>query len=404
MQEMKKLKSSLNGDIMFDILSRLQVKPLLGMKRVSRGWRAMISSFPFIKSQMEKTGLSLTGFIFQEKFQWCSDDIKTVSHIALDSQSSKKVLHNVFDFLPEYVVILASCDGLVCCRSCFPCSDPSVYLCNPSNKEWIRIQWPWHKLKPSRNESIGIAFDFESDSRKECNEIFVKFKLVKLQFCLDEYEDEDEDDDEEWYIEFHVYSSETKEWKVSSEVCHCDHNLIKNKGVHIGGVLHWLTDGDQVLSFDVEKELALLISVPVPAFEFSTVPEACIGDHNGKLHYVLVSEIGLHVWYLEDYYEFKWTLKHFKDLDEIEREYPQFFLNLKNHVSQRVSMESSPWMNPLGFKDGVLLLKVCATLYLYDIENNKISLACYVQDLSSKSMHDPTVFPHCLSLFPLKLA
>ncbi|KAL1339120.1 hypothetical protein AAHE18_U010500 [Arachis hypogaea] len=368
--KMKKLKSSLNSDIMFDILSRLPVKPLLGMKRVSRGWRAMISSFPFIKSQMEKTGLSLTGFIFQEKFQWCSDDIKTVSHIALDSQSSKKVLHNVFDFLPECVVILASCDGL----------------------EWIRIQWPWHNLKPSRNESIGIAFDFDSDSRKECNEIFVKFKLVKLQFCIDEYEDEDGDDDEEWYIEFHVYSSETKEWKVSSEVCHCDHNLIKNKGVHIGGVLHWLTDGDQVLSFDVEKELALLISVPVPAFEFST------------LHYVLISEIGLHVWYLEDYYEFKWTLKLSKDLDEIEREYPQFFLNLKNHVSQRVSMESSPWMNPLGFKDGVLLLKVCATLYLYDIENNKISHACSVQDLSSKSMHDPMVIPHCLSLFPLKLA
>ncbi|MED6120903.1 hypothetical protein PIB30_025228 [Stylosanthes scabra] len=363
---------------MFDVLSRLPVKPLLGMKCVSREWKSMISSSPFIKSQMEKRGLSLTGFIFQEKFMWCSEDIRTVSHIPAHGS---KVHQTVFDFLPEEVVILASCDGLVCCRSCLPCSEPVLYLCNPSNKEWITILWPWQKKRPQRSESIGLAFDFDSDSTKGCNEICVKFKLVKLQHVFPD-EDDDEDVEGETYIEFQIYSSETKEWRISKETCHCHHNLIKNKGVHVGGVLHWLTDADQVLSFDVGKELALLVSVPVPAFEFSTVPEACIGDHKGKLHYVLVSELGLNVWYLEDYYESKWSLKHSKDLDELEREYPQFFFNLKNRVMQRVSEENSPWMNPLGFKDGVLLLK----------------------DLSSKSMPDPAVFPHCLSLFPLKHA
>ena len=388
---MKKAERSLNGDILFDVLSRVPVKPLLGLKCISREWHRIISSSSFVKAQMQNTGLLLTGFIFQEKFMLCNEDIKTVSYIHIETRGSK--VHNtIFDFLPEEVVILASCKGLVCCRSCFPCSEPAIYVCNPSNKEWIRIEWPSF----NRNESIALAFDFDNDTLKRCTDMSIKFKLVRVK--------EIEDDEEEKYLAFELYSSETRAWRKSNEVCQCDNNLIKNKGIYIGGVLHWLTDGDQVLSFDVEKELAWLISVPVPALEFSTVPEACIGEYEGRLHYVLISEEGLHVWCLEDYYEFKWTLKHCKSLEEIEGEYPQFFFNLKNRVSQRVSMDTSPWMNPLGFKDGVLLLKVCANLYLYDIENNKMSHACSLQDLNSKSMPYPTVFPHCLSLFPLNHA
>ena len=28
--------------------------------------------------------------------------------------------------------------------------------------------------------------------------------------------------------------------------------------------------------------------------------------------------MGLHIWFLEDYFEFKWTLRHSKSLQEIE--------------------------------------------------------------------------------------
>lgn len=390
---MKKVQTCLNTDTIFDIMTRIHAKPLLALKCISREWHRIISSRSFVKSQLENTDLVLTGFIVQEKFMWCKEDIKPVNYIPVESKGAK--VHNeVFNFLPEDVVVLASCKGVVCCRSCLPSPEPAMYVCNPSNREWIKLEYP----EPScdRKESIALAFDFELS---KCSiDITSKFKLVRVKQV--------ENDEMELYLTFELYSSETGLWRKSNEICQCDSNLIKNKGICIGGVLHWLTDSDQVLTFDTEKELSWLISIPVPSFEFRTVPEACIGESEGKLHYVQVSEEGLHVWYLEveDYYEFKWTLKHFKTLEEIEGEYPHFFLNLKNRVSERVSLDTTPWMNPLGFKDGVLLMKVSINLYIYDIKNSKMVQACSVLDLNPKSMSHPTVLPHSLSLVPLNNA
>ncbi|KAJ1400388.1 F-box-like domain superfamily [Sesbania bispinosa] len=386
---MKKFQSFLNNDIMFDVLSRIPAKLLLGLKCISRDWHHTISSRAFIKAQLENTGLVLTGFILQEKFMWCKVDIKAVNYIPVETIGAR-VQHMVFNFLPEEVVVLASCKGIVCCRSCLPSREPTIYVCNPSNKEWIQLKWPAH----DRRESIALAFDFEPS--KDSIDISYKFKLVRVKQV--------ENMEEELFFTFELYSSETRTWRKSNEICQCHSNLIKNKGIYIGGVLHWLTDDDQVLTFDVEKELSWLISVPVPSLEFRTVPEACIGESEGRLHYVQVSEEGLHVWYLEDYYEFKWTLKHSKSLEEIEGEYPHFFLNLKNRVSERVSLDSSPWMNPLGFKDGVLLMKVSANLFMYDIKKNKMAQACSILDLNPQSTSNPTVLPHSLSLVPLNHA
>ncbi|KAK7302557.1 hypothetical protein RJT34_13449 [Clitoria ternatea] len=390
---MKRVHSRfLNNDLMFDILSFVPVRDLLGMKCVSKEWHRMISNRSFVIAQLKKNkDVVLGGFIFQEKFMWCNEDIKTVTYIGVGEKKMRsKVDQMVFDFLPEDVVMLSSCKGLVCCRTCLPSKEPVIYVCNPSNKEWVKLQWPVSSGY-DRNESIGLAFDY--DPLKNSDDAINRFKLVRVQQV--------ENFEAEFYYTFELYSSGCGAWRKSSEICQCDSRLSKNKGVYIGGVLHWLTDGDQVLTFDVEKELSWLISVPVPASEFRTFPEACIGESEGRLHYVLVSEEGLHVWYLEDYYEFKWTLSFVKSLEDFEVQCPQFCRNLKNRVLERVSMDIGPWMNPLAFKDGVLLMKVSVYLYLYDINSNKMTLACSVQDLKSLSMCNPTVIPHSLSLLPL---
>ncbi|KAK7315187.1 hypothetical protein VNO77_33722 [Canavalia gladiata] len=388
---MKKVDADrfLNSDVLFDILSRVPAKDLLDLKCVSREWRRIISSRSFMKAQLAKnTEMVLTGFIFQEKFKWCNEDIKTVSYISV---GGSKVHHMIFDFLPEDVVMLASCKGLVCCRSCFPSEKPVIYVCNPSNKEWIKLEWPGSGYY--RYESIALAFDFDPFKDSIIDPLKM-FKLVRVKQVVNSNGVEEED----LYFTFELYSRGA--WRKSSEMCRCDNKLIKSKGVYIGGVFHWLTDCDQVLTFDVEKELSWLISVPVPASEFWAVPEACIGESEGRLHYVLVSEEGLHVWYLEDYYEFKWTLSYCKSLDEIEGEYPQFFINLKERVMHRMSMGNNPWMNPLAFKDGLLLMKVCVNMYLYDLKHNKVAEACSIEDLNSLCMSNPTVLPHSLSLIP----
>jgi hypothetical protein len=387
-QEMEKL-GFFNSDLPHNVLSRLPTKTLLGLKCVSKGWHKVISERSFIQDQLQKHKPIVSGFIFQGKYQWCNEDIKIVSYIPVESKVSQ-VQQMVFDFLPEVVVILASCNGLVCCRSCFPAQDPAIYVCNPSNKQWIRL----NSATPDQHSTIGLVFD---PARDPVN-ISTKFKLVRVkQLKIEEKEEE------ELYYTFEVYSLETGTWTKSNEICHCNSNLVKNKSVYVGGILHWQTNGDKVLTYHVENELSWLISVPVPATEFNTIPEACIGDSEGKLHYVMISEEGLHIWFLEDYFEIQWTLKYSKSLLEIEEEHPRFY-NLHERVTQRVTYDMDPWMVPLAFKDGLLLMRVSAKLYLYHIETGMMKEACTLAKLGPNSMYCPVVLPYSMSLVPLNRA
>ncbi|XP_021669179.2 F-box protein At5g49610-like isoform X2 [Hevea brasiliensis] len=372
---------NLNTDIPFDVLSRLPTKDLVELKFVSKGWHQLVTDPSFIQVQSQRIQ-PLSGFFFQQRFQWCQDDIVIINYIPMKWEGAE--LHKkVFDFLPQDVVLLTSCNGLFCCRSCFPFEQPAIFVCNPLNKEWIKLDW----AEPDKEKSIALAFDpFQDFSDNSAN-----FKLVSVS--------QSETEQEEFYFSFEIYSSKTRSWKLSKEICWCNSNLYKNKGVFIGGILHWLTDGDQILTFNVENEFAWLISAPLPAMELNSVPESCIGDSKGCLHYIMISEEGLHVWFLEDYFDCKWSMKHCKTLAAMEQEHGQFFYNLQERVKQRLT--GNPWMDPLAFKDGVLLLRVSNTIYLYHIERCKMDEVCDISKFGTNSMFCPTVLPYSMSLVPL---
>ncbi|XP_028779050.1 F-box protein At5g07610-like [Neltuma alba] len=408
---MKNFHGSLDIDSLFNVLSRVPVKILLGFRCVSEEWYNIISNNrSFIKVHLEETEPTLSGFIFQEKFRCSNEDIKTISYMNINSldrhhneQStrSKSIIHHkMFSFLPEDVVVLSSCNGLLCCRSCCFLSSSTkttLYVCNPTNKEWITLDCPDY----NKHESIVLTFD----PYKDPIDVSTNFHVVRVKQFEIETENEDEEDEDKvelsQYFTFELYSSTTKLWKKSNEICHYDHGSIKKQGIYIGNVLYWLTDADHILTFNLDKELSLVISTPIPSGEFKAIPEACIGEWKGILCYVMITENGLHVWYLEDYYEAKWELKFWKSLEDIERENPKFFCNLKNHVLRRAGLHQNPWMDPLSFKDGVLLMKVFVHVYFYDIEKNLMAEACKFQDLSTNSLPCPIVLPYSMSLVPL---
>ena len=407
-RKMKKVDRFLNSGILIEILSHVPAKDLLSLKRVCKEWHHVISSRCFVEAQLQRTKEeALNGFIFQEKFMWCNEDIKTISYISVEENTKggggSKVKQKVFDFLPEDVVMMASCKGLVCSRSCFPSEEPFIYVCNPSNKEWVKLEWPWPITHYDCLRSMTIALAFDYDPSKGFVE---KFKLVRVKLVEVEGDEEDEDEEEdgegegELFLTFELYPAEKGAWKTSNEICQCYSKMVNNGGIYIGGVMHWL-NGDRVLTFNVQNELSWLVPAPVPASEFMAVPEACIGESEGRLSYVFVSEQGVHVWCLEDYYDYKWAIVYCKPLEEIEGEWPQFFMNLRSHVLERVN---GPWVNPLAFKDGILLMKVCVSLYLFDVKNNSMTEVCSIQDLKSQCMLNPTVIAHSLSLVHLSPA
>ncbi|RZC29051.1 hypothetical protein D0Y65_000862 [Glycine soja] len=355
---MKKVDRFLNSGILIEILSHVPAKDLLSLKRVCKEWHHVISSRCFVEAQLQRTKEeALNGFIFQEKFMWCNEDIKTISYISVEV----------------------------------------------TTKGGSKLEWPWPITHYDRNNclrSMVLALAFDFDPSKGFVEKFklVRVKLVEVEGEEEEAQEEEEEGEGELFITFELYSSEKGAWKTCNEICQC-YNMINNGGIYIGGVMHWL-NGDNVLTFNVENELSWLVLAPVPASEFMMVPEACIGESEGRLHYVVVSEQGVHVWCLEDYYDYKWAIVYCKPLEEIEGEWP-LFLNLKSHALEKVN---GPWVNPLAFKDGLLLIKVCVSLYLFDVKNNSMTKACSIQDLKSQCMFNPTVIAHSLSLVHLSPA
>ncbi|KAH7529494.1 hypothetical protein FEM48_Zijuj05G0189900 [Ziziphus jujuba var. spinosa] len=378
--------SSLNSDVYFDVLSRLPTKNLLGLKCVSRGWHCLISGRPFIQTQLLRTESGVLGFISQGKFQWFDGDIETMYYIPVETAGAA-VRQIAFDFLVENVVVLASCNGLICCRSCLPSQCPSIYICNPLIKDWIRVEW----MAPNTESSIGLAFDPSQNPI----DTSTNFKVVQAQLC-------ETDEEEVRCISFEIYSSQTRAWRKSNEICHCNDSMFqgRSQGIFIRGILHWLTDGDHIVTFNVDNELSWLVSIPVPDLVFKTTPQACIGESKGQLHYVMLSEEGLQVWCLEEYFESKWALDHSKSLKMIEAENTQFFCNLRELVIQK-NCSDHPWMCPLAFKDGILLMRVGAKIFLYNLLTSNFKGVCSVTQLGPACMFWPTVLPYSMSLIPL---
>ncbi|KAK6123631.1 hypothetical protein DH2020_042630 [Rehmannia glutinosa] len=373
-----------NDDIPINILSRLPAKTLHRLKYVSEEWLNLISNRSFITSQLRKTE-PVSGFFFQEVFQWTDDEsIESISYIPVDVDNVN-VWRNVFDFLPEYIVIMSLNNGLLCCRSCFPSSHPRIYVCNPLNKQWTSLQWP----NISQTSNVALAFNpFQNPV-----DVSTRFKLVAVSDI--------ENGEDEYCFVFDIYSSETGLWRRSKECCVCNHNLTKNKGVLVNGILYWLTDGYQILMFDPENEFSLLVTAPLPETEFSGIPEMCIGEWQGEVCYVIISEDGLQLWVLEDHFASQWELRISISLENLEKENSNVLYKISEKVASRLCKDTPAWMDPLSFKDGVLLIRVSANVYLYRFDTRSMKKLCDVSTLGPTSMFYPIVVPYTMSLVPL---
>lgn len=111
---------------------------------------------------------------------------RPITYIPIHKNKSS-IQNNILNFLPKEVVIMSSCNGLLCCWSCIhPIDDIYrrvrnreakellvIYICNPMTKEWIA-------LKPEGcvvGDSIGLAF-YPFGSSLNTRPIF---KLVSIQ-------------------------------------------------------------------------------------------------------------------------------------------------------------------------------------------------------------------------------
>ncbi|KAB1226169.1 hypothetical protein CJ030_MR1G027802 [Morella rubra] len=156
-------------------------------------------------------------------------------------------------FLPEPVDIKTSSHGLLCCQG--RTVDKAYYICNPATKQWKKLPKPSadHGSKPA------LVLVFEPSLLN----FVADYKLV-CAFSSADFDDA---------CEFEIYSSKEGCWRISGDLFFGAAMLRPNSGVHVNGIVYWLSMNGGVILFDLGMERSQRL--------FGLI--SCLGVMNGKL-------------------------------------------------------------------------------------------------------------------------
>ncbi|PIA44539.1 hypothetical protein AQUCO_01700263v1 [Aquilegia coerulea] len=324
---------SSNDDIRIEVLSRVPVKSLLTSKCVSKRWQGIISETSFQRLHCRRTKPIISGFFFQ-------------------------------------CLMRCNINGLICCRN-FGIGAQFVFICNPLKREFLQIKGP-KGINGRRLRGLGFVFDplcYSLDGTPS-------FKIVSVS------------KKKGFVFSFHIYSSKVREWRLSEEIYYDDCDLsLGGLGIFAGGVFYWLTGGNVVMAFDLEKGKSKCIDLTVPRIQRNEgLCEMCIGESEGCFYYILITDADLRVW----------------------------ALNRKIASGIVVGGLILPtWIEPIAFKDGNLLVKlrcrfnyerggleVCTKIYLYNLDAGTMKELCVLEELGLPVGYLRTI-PYCMSFAPL---
>ncbi|KAB1226958.1 hypothetical protein CJ030_MR1G022260 [Morella rubra] len=309
-----------------------------------------------------------------EKEEELSGDEKLLDFLP---EKEEKVwsVETLLDFLPEKVVLMSSCDGLLCCRNCIYEDDciPSnifesrtrlekmlteklvIYVCNPSTKEWIAVR---STGSCSVSDNIGLAF-YPFSCSSMAAPVFKLVSIKSSHTIAATYS-------------FSLYTSRTRTWAESKELCHCKYRVLDNNKIFVGMTFHWLTDSHHIVAFDVERELSSVIKLLGSETQPCLV---CLGSSEGDLYYVASNDSEVSVWMLRDYFKSEWVLKHRltkldlwrKPLGKLDSSWTtRFTQEYLGTVTLREDKHECHFQLPLAFYEHVLYLHVDGWLFSFN--------------------------------------
>ncbi|XVF37550.1 hypothetical protein REPUB_Repub20aG0018400 [Reevesia pubescens] len=357
-------------DMATEILFRLPAKTLLAFKLTSKRWNTFISDPSFLHIHSQKCR-AIDGLFLQEYLSKSKREFDCLNYLSI-SKVPYKVSETVLDFLPEKVVVVASCNGLLCCRSIVaplikgyhkPLFDPEtivreqcqkgyvIYICDPATKEWISVK-PLELCPLS--EALGLAITSG-----------LSFKLVSIHPLPN---------DNPTTYSFRIYSSETNSWKTSKELCKLNSKIYPNRMVFVSGRFHWVTYDHRVITFDLERELSQVLELPGRKLRDCSIC-ICVGESEGCFHYVVSFFCKLLVWMLKDYDEPKWVLKHTISIVEFCQEHSSQFNPkglLHKAMCSKIKDCLNPCFSPLAFHDEVLFLVLDDGIFSYNFKTRTL--------------------------------
>ncbi|CAI9774079.1 unnamed protein product [Fraxinus pennsylvanica] len=242
-----------------EIFSWLPVKSIYKFSSLSKPFSQIPFDNFFVKNQCEKTQLvGDKDFFIQpntKSWLWCSGVLELHSCIR-SSIDGLQVPYSSLEFIARIGRVLASSNGLVCCRN-FTNDIKPLFICNPATQYWLEISHPY-------------GFDSERNLRIvfECNnveKITDDFMLMSIMGASD------------WGSDplCKIYSPREKIWKVGGRIkVGAGRNICYETAFCQNGVVYLLSDNGPyfgedspffwpyIVAYDVENSITKFLKLP----------------------------------------------------------------------------------------------------------------------------------------------
>ncbi|KAJ6958508.1 F-box protein [Populus alba x Populus x berolinensis] len=293
-----------NDDFVSEILLHLPVKNVLKLKLISKRWLSIISHPSFSIRHTYLNPHTISGLLLNVAFRF-----KKPSSYLYVSIDGKSVLDVSSDFLrfdpdkPGSTYVSQSCNGLLLCskrmRYSAERTKPTYYyVLNPTTRQFVELTLP--SGDGIRSRRIQLVFDPSKSPY---------YKVLCIHYFKS-------------LLEIHVYSSETRIWKLSLKQENFDSSSVNlNNGVFWNGAIHWISRMGNGFCFLLDKEcLQAMPSPPLPeSWEASNF--RYFGESGGELHFIglLTGE------QKPDHIKgcSKWFVKYYLDVNAIVMAYPE---------------------------------------------------------------------------------
>ncbi|MFS8027816.1 putative F-box domain, galactose oxidase/kelch, beta-propeller, F-box associated interaction [Helianthus anomalus] len=248
--------SRLNDDLLTEILLRLPAASIFRFKSVSKHWRLLLSQ-KYFTQRYDNLSKSPTGLI--------ATDIYVPFDVETPSTPPFRCLDLYFDRCD--VEIVQSCNGLLLCSTNGRNGVNKYYVFNPTTKQLALI--PPVPGDPSAVWFMGLAFH-----QTDC----VRYKVICVLSVGPGV----------GLYQIQVYSSDTKEWKISIESFSASIPIVRH-GVYWNGAVYWasLFDNRNYWYFKIDDQQLHTLPLPLGLIPSdSEVVRKYLGESRGHLHLI----------------------------------------------------------------------------------------------------------------------
>ncbi|KAL2335141.1 hypothetical protein Fmac_016354 [Flemingia macrophylla] len=275
-----------NEDLVAEILLGLPAKELSKCTCVSNQWLTFITTPHFVQRYIahhhrssSSLLLALTSTLTHPRPTWPLN-VQPLTLTPSEAHLSPLTRLN-FDFLnaPDMVLnVRQSCNGLLLLERKIITGrqHEKWFVCNPTTKKFFTF------MAASDGSSCFLAYDpLKSSHFKLVKVLFRRLKRVALA-ATDHVS-------YSFKYEVTVFSSELQRWSEVAVRFHTEEMLNNSQGVYCNGAVHWFSNGEKSVYFDVESERLKTYPMPKqmmiqPRGEYSV---GYFGESRGFLHMIL---------------------------------------------------------------------------------------------------------------------